>query len=218
MRFDKFTIKSQELIQSAQSLASQHNNQQIEPEHLLAAMLAESDGIAVAMLRKLGASPDQLAQEAKTAVDRLPKISGSAAADVYISPRTKAVLEQAFTEATKMKDEYVSIEHILLAISEETVGEAAKILSRTDVTRDAILHGLQEIRGKQRITDPNPEDKYQALEKFSRDLTDLARLGKLDPVIGRDEEIRRIVQVLSRRTKNNPVLIGEPGVGKTAIV
>ena len=218
MRFDKFTIKSQELIQNAQSLASRLNNQQIEPEHLLAAMLDERDGIAVAMLRKLGASPGEIAQQVKAAVDRLPKISGSAPTDVYISPRTKAILEQAFSEATKMKDEYVSIEHILLAISEETVGEAAKILSRTDVTRDAILHGLQEIRGKQRITDPNPEDKYQALEKFSRDLTDLARLGKLDPVIGRDEEIRRIVQVLSRRTKNNPVLIGEPGVGKTAIV
>ena len=218
MRFDKFTIKSQELIQNAQSLASQLNNQQIEPEHLLAAMLDENDGIAVAMLRKLGASPGEIAQEVKAAVDRLPKISGSAPTEVYISPRTKAILEQAFSEATKMKDEYVSIEHILLAISEETVGEAAKILARAGVTRDAILHGLQEIRGKQRITDPNPEDKYQALEKFSRDLTDLARLGKLDPVIGRDEEIRRIVQVLSRRTKNNPVLIGEPGVGKTAIV
>ncbi|MGD8943125.1 MAG: ATP-dependent chaperone ClpB, partial [Desulfobacterales bacterium] len=218
MRFDKFTIKSQELIQNAQSLASQLNNQQIEPEHLLAAMLDVNDGIAVAMLRKLGASPGEIAQEVKAAVDRLPKISGSASTEVYISPRSKAILEMAFSEATKMKDEYVSIEHILLAISEETVGEAAKILARAGVTRDAILHGLQEIRGKQRITDPNPEDKYQALEKFSRDLTDLARLGKLDPVIGRDEEIRRIVQVLSRRTKNNPVLIGEPGVGKTAIV
>jgi len=218
MRFDKFTIKSQELIQNAQSLASQLNNQQIEPEHLLAAMLDENDGIAVAMLRKLGASPGEIAQSVKAAVERLPKISGSATAEVYISTRTKAILEQAFSEATQMKDEYVSIEHIFLAISEETAGEAAKILSRAGVTRDAILHGLQEIRGKQRITDPNPEDKYQALEKFSRDLTDLARLGKLDPVIGRDEEIRRIVQVLSRRTKNNPVLIGEPGVGKTAII
>ena len=218
MRFDKFTIKSQELIQGAQSLASQHNNQQIEPEHLLAAMLDESDGIAGAMLRKLGASPGEIAREAKAAVDRLPKVSGGAAAEVYISPRTKAVLEQAFNEATGMKDEYVSIEHILLAISEEKAGETAKILSRAGVTRDTILQALREIRGKQRITDPNPEDKYQALEKFSRDLTDLARQGKLDPVIGRDEEIRRIVQVLSRRTKNNPVLIGEPGVGKTAIV
>ncbi|MDX1708390.1 MAG: Clp protease N-terminal domain-containing protein, partial [Desulfobacterales bacterium] len=218
MRFDKFTIKSQELIQGAQSLASQHNNQQIEPEHLLAAMLDESDAIAGAMLRKLGASPGEIAREAKAAVDRLPKVSGGAAAEVYISPRTKAVLEQAFNEATGMKDEYVSIEHILLAISEEKAGETAKILSRAGVTRDTILQALREIRGKQRITDPNPEDKYQALEKFSRDLTDLARQGKLDPVIGRDEEIRRIVQVLSRRTKNNPVLIGEPGVGKTAIV
>ena len=218
MRFDKFTIKSQELIQNAQSLASQHNNQQIEPEHLLAAMLDESDGIAGAMLRKLGASPGEIAQKVRAAVDSLPRISGSATAEVYISPRTKAVLEQAFTEATKMKDEYVSIEHILLAISDEKAGEAAKILARAGVARDSILHVLKEIRGKQRITDPNPEDKYQALEKFSRDLTDLARLGKLDPVIGRDEEIRRVVQVLSRRTKNNPVLIGEPGVGKTAII
>jgi ATP-dependent Clp protease ATP-binding subunit ClpB len=218
MRFDKFTIKSQELVQKAQSLASQLNNQQIEPEHLLAAMLDENEGIAAAMLRKLGVSPGEIAQEVRTAIDRLPQISGSAPTEVYISPRSKAVLEQAFSEATKMKDEYVSIEHILLAISEETAGEAATILSRAGITRDAILSGLQEIRGKQRITDPNPEDKYQALEKFSRDLTDLARLGKLDPVIGRDEEIRRIVQVLSRRTKNNPVLIGEPGVGKTAII
>jgi len=218
MRFDKFTIKSQELIQNAQSLASQHNNQQIEPEHLLAAMLDESDGIAGAMLRKLGASPGEIAQKARAAVDSLPRISGSATTEVYISSRTKAILEQAFNEATKMKDEYVSIEHILLAISEEKAGEAAKILARAGVARDSILHVLKEIRGKQRITDPNPEDKYQALEKFSRDLTDLARLGKLDPVIGRDEEIRRIVQVLSRRTKNNPVLIGEPGVGKTAII
>jgi ATP-dependent Clp protease ATP-binding subunit ClpB len=218
MRFDKFTIKSQELIQNAQALASQHHNQQIEPEHLLAAMLAETSGIAGAMLRKLGVSPGEIAREVNAALDRLPSISGTGTGEVYISPRSKAVLEQAFAQATKMKDEYVSIEHILLAVAEEKTGEAAKILSRAGVTRDAILRVLQEIRGKQRVTDPNPEDKYQALEKFSRDLTDLARLGKLDPVIGRDEEIRRIVQVLSRRTKNNPVLIGEPGVGKTAIV
>jgi len=218
MRFDKFTIKSQEVIQSAQALASQHNNQQIEPEHLLAAMLAEKGGIADAMLRKLGASPGEIAREISEAIARLPAVSGTGTGEVYISPRSKAVLEQAFSEATKMKDEYVSIEHIFLAIAEEKTGAAAKILSRAGVTRDSILQVLKEIRGKQRITDPNPEDKYQALEKFSRDLTDLARLGKLDPVIGRDEEIRRIVQVLSRRTKNNPVLIGEPGVGKTAIV
>jgi len=216
MRFDKFTIKSQELIQNAQALASQHHNQQIEPEHLLAAMLAETNGVAGAMLRKLGASPGDIAREVNAALARLPGVSGTG--EVYISPRSKAILEQAFAQASKMKDEYVSIEHIFLAIAEEKTGEAAKILSRAGVTRDSILQVLKEIRGKQRITDPNPEDKYQALEKFSRNLTDLARLGKLDPVIGRDEEIRRIVQVLSRRTKNNPVLIGEPGVGKTAIV
>ena len=218
MRFDKFTIKSQELIQNAQALAAQHHNQQIEPEHLLAAMLAESNGIAGAMLRKLGVSPDEIAQQVNAAVTRLPAVSGAGTGEVYISPRSKAVLEEAFAQATKMKDEYVSIEHIFLAISDEKTGEAAKILSQVGVTRDSIFSVLKEIRGEQRITDPNPEDKYQALEKFSRDLTDLARLGKLDPVIGRDEEIRRIVQVLSRRTKNNPVLIGEPGVGKTAIV
>ncbi|MGD9180855.1 MAG: ATP-dependent chaperone ClpB [Desulfobacterales bacterium] len=218
MRFDKFTIKSQELIQSAQSLASQHNNQQIEPEHLLAAMLAESEGIAGAMLRKLGAAPNEIAQQATAAIAKLPSVSGAGTGEAYISSRTKAVLERAFSEATNMKDEYVSIEHILLAIADEKNGEAATILKAAGVTREAILKVLREIRGNQRITDPNPEEKYQALEKFSRDLTDLARLGKLDPVIGRDEEIRRIVQVLSRRTKNNPVLIGEPGVGKTAIV
>ena len=218
MRFDRFTIKSQELIQSAQSLAAQHNNQQIEPEHLLAAMLAETEGIAGAMLRKLGAAPDEIAQQVATAIAALPDVRGAGTGEVYISPRAKAVLEQAFTEATNMKDEYVSIEHILLAISDEKSGEAAGILAGAGVTREAVLKVLMEIRGNQRITDPNPEEKYQALEKFSRDLTDLARLGKLDPVIGRDEEVRRIVQVLSRRTKNNPVLIGEPGVGKTAIV
>ncbi len=216
MRFDKFTIKSQELIQNGQNLASEHHNQQIEPEHLLGAMLGESEGIARSMLRKLGVSPNAVVQEAAVAVDKLPKVSG--VSDVYLSGRTKGVLDAAFKEASRMKDQYVSVEHILLAVADEKNGEAAGILSRYGVTRDAILRVLQEIRGGQTITDQNPEEKYQALDKYSRDLTDLARLGKLDPVIGRDEEIRRIVQVLSRRTKNNPVLIGEPGVGKTAIV
>ncbi|MEJ2222886.1 MAG: AAA family ATPase, partial [Desulfobacterales bacterium] len=207
-----------ELIQNAQALAAEHHNQQIEPEHLLAAMLAETGGIGGAMLRKMGISPGDIAREVNAAVSRLPGVSGAGTGEVYISSRSKAVLEEAFVQATKMKDEYVSIEHIFLAIADEKTGEAAKILSQAGITRNTILGVLKEIRGEQRITDPNPEDKYQALEKFSRDLTDLARLGKLDPVIGRDEEIRRIVQVLSRRTKNNPVLIGEPGVGKTAIV
>jgi ATP-dependent Clp protease ATP-binding subunit ClpB len=218
MRLDKFTIKSQELIQNSQSLASQHNHQQIEPEHLLAAMLQEREGIAGAMLRKLGVSPGEITNKINAAIDKIPKVSGAGIGEAYLSPRAKAVLETAFGEATKMKDEYVSVEHIFLAIAEEKRGEAAGILSSAGVTRDSILKVLLQIRGTQRITDPNPEEKYQALERFSKDLTDMARLGKLDPVIGRDEEIRRIVQVLSRRTKNNPVLIGEPGVGKTAIV
>jgi len=218
MRFDKFTIKSQELIQAAQNLASRYGQQQIEPEHLLAGMLQEDDGIAAAMLRKLGASPATVARDVAAAIEKLPTVSGGGIGDVYLSGRAKAVLEAAFAEATKMKDEYVSIEHIFMAIADEKAGDAAAILSRNGVARDSILKVLLEIRGTQRITDPNPEEKYQALEKFCRDMTDLARLGKVDPVIGRDEEIRRIVQVLSRRTKNNPVLIGEPGVGKTAII
>jgi ATP-dependent Clp protease ATP-binding subunit ClpB len=216
MRFDKFTIKSQELIQNAQGLAVEMNHQQIDPEHLLSAMLQEKEGITRSMLRKLGVSPDAVAQDLALCLKRQPKVSGGT--EVYISRRTKSVLDTAFAEASKMKDQYVSIEHILLSIADEKQGEAAQVLHRSGVSREAILKVLMEIRGSQRITDPNPEEKYQALDKFSRDLTDLARLGKLDPVIGRDDEIRRIVQVLSRRTKNNPVLIGEPGVGKTAIV
>jgi len=216
MRFDKFTLKSQELVQNAQSLASRQNNQQIEPEHFLSCMLGESEGIAVSILRKLGVSPKSVAQEVSISMNRMPKITGIS--DVYISQRSKAVLDAAFSEADKMKDQYVSIEHILLAVSDEKSGDAVRILRRNGISRDAILKVLMDIRGSQRITDPNPEEKYQAIEKFSRNLTDLARLGKLDPVIGRDDEIRRVVQVLSRRTKNNPVLIGEPGVGKTAII
>jgi len=216
MRFDKLTIKSQELIQKAQSLASGHNNQQIEPEHLLKAMLDEEEGIARSILRKLGASSDSVVQELSLAVDRLPKINGTT--EVYLSARAKAVLDEAFKEAINMKDQYVSIEHILLSITDDKESPAGQILSRNGTSRESILKVLMDIRGSQRITDPHPEEKYQALDRFSRNLTDLARLGKLDPVIGRDDEIRRIVQVLSRRTKNNPVLIGEPGVGKTAIV
>jgi ATP-dependent Clp protease ATP-binding subunit ClpB len=181
-------------------------------------MLKETEGIARAMLDKLGVSTNDISRELSNAIDKLPKVSGSTVGDAYISPRTKGVLDAAFSEAAKMKDQYVSIEHIFLAISDEKSGKAAEILKGKGVTRESILKVLMDIRGSQRITDPNPEEKYQALDKFSRNLTDLARLGKLDPVIGRDDEIRRIVQVLSRRTKNNPVLIGEPGVGKTAIV
>ncbi len=218
MRFDKFTIKSQELIQSSQSIAREFGNPQIEAEHLLLAMLREPEGIAPAMFRKCGVSPGTIINEITAAIDKLPKVSGTAASDVYLSRGAKSVLDASFREATNMKDEYVSIEHILLSILDYKDSDASKILKKYGLTRDAVLKVLIEIRGSQRITDPNPEEKYQALDKYSRDLTGLARLGKLDPVIGRDDEIRRIVQVLSRRTKNNPVLIGEPGVGKTAIV
>ena len=216
MRFDRFTIKSQELIQNAQTLASTHGNQQIEPEHLLASMLDEEAGVARSVFKKLGVSGENIASQAAGAIDRLPKVSGMG--DVYLSTATKTVLEAAFVEAGKMKDEYTSVEHILLALCDKKGGEASHILAASGVNRNTILKVLMDIRGNQRITDPNPEEKYEALKKFSRNLTDIARSGKLDPVIGRDDEIRRIVQVLSRRTKNNPVLIGEPGVGKTAIV
>jgi len=218
MRFDKFTIKSQEMFQGAQALAGELGHQQIEPEHLLKVMLDQPEGIARSIIQKLGASPEEVSIEIKKALDKKPKLSGAGVGESYISPTTKKVLDGAFAEAAQMKDEYVSIEHILVAITDQKKTEAARVLAGAGVTRDAILKVLLEIRGTQRITDPNPEEKYQALQRFSRDLTDLARLGKLDPVIGRDEEIRRVVQVLSRRTKNNPVLIGEPGVGKTAIV
>jgi ATP-dependent Clp protease ATP-binding subunit ClpB len=216
MRLDKLTIKAQELIQQAQSLSAQHGNQQIEPEHILYVMLNESQGIAGGILLKLGVSPKAILLDIEQAMDKLPKVSG--AGDVYFSTNTKHMLDTAFIEADKMKDEYVSTEHIFLAILDEKGSAASKAMLNHGVSREAILKVLMEIRGTQRITDPNPEDKYQALDKFSMDLTSSAHLGKLDPVIGRDDEIRRIVQVLSRRKKNNPVLIGEPGVGKTAIV
>ena len=216
MRLDKLTIKAQELIQQAQSLAGQHANQQVDPEHLLVIMLTASEGIATSLLMKLGVSPAVILPDIEQAINHLPKVSG--AGDVYFSAATRHVLETAFTEADKMKDAYVSIEHIFLAILDEKESTASKTLYKQGVSRETVLKVLMDIRGTQRITDPNPEEKYQALDKFSRDLTSSARRGKLDPVIGRDDEIRRIVQVLSRRTKNNPVLIGEPGVGKTAIV
>ncbi len=218
MRFDKFTIKSQELIQNSQAFAGQLGHQQVEPEHLLHNMLEQSEGIARSILQKLGASPETVLRELSGFLQKKPKVSGSGMGDVHISQLTKRVLDGAFAEAAKMKDEYVSIEHILVAITDQKGTDGARILANAGVTRDTILKVLVDIRGSHRITDPNPEEKYQALQKFGRDLTDLARLGKIDPVIGRDEEMRRIVQVLSRRTKNNPVLIGEPGVGKTAIV
>ncbi len=218
MRLDKFTLKAQEAIQASQQIAERFGNQQIEPEHIVRAILDQKEGVIPPLLGKIGANQAHLIEAFEAAIDKFPKVSGAAMGQLYISSRTKNVLDRAFAEAEQMKDEYVSLEHILLAVTEEKEGEAARILAQAGITRDTILKALVDIRGGQRITDQNPEDKYQALERFSKDLTALAAKGELDPVIGRDEEIRRVIQVLSRRTKNNPVLIGEPGVGKTAIV
>ena len=218
MRFDKFTLKTQEVIQTSQQLAERFNHQQIEPEHLVRAILEQTEGVVPSLLGKIGVDQRQLMESFDAALEKIPRVSGSGVGQAYISPRSKAVLDKAFAEAEQMKDEFVSLEHILLAVTGEKEGEAARLLSVAGITRDTILKALVDIRGGQRITDQNPEDKYQALERFSQDLTAIASKGDLDPVIGRDDEIRRIVQVLSRRTKNNPVLIGEPGVGKTAIV
>ena len=215
MTFDKFTIKSQQLVQAAHDLAKSKNNQAIEPLHFLGAMLADSQSVGVSIVNKIGAGLQTLVRETEEAMGRLVQVTGGA--DIYLSREGRSLLDRASSEASKMKDQYVSLEHLFLGIAMGK-DEAAKILNRNGVTRESILAVLKDIRGNQRVTDQNPEEKYQALEKFGRDLTELARQGKLDPVIGRDEEIRRIVQVLSRRRKNNPVLIGEPGVGKTAIV
>lgn len=218
MRFDKFTLKTQEVIQTSQQLAERFNHQQIEPEHLVIVILEQTEGVIPSLLGKIGVDQRRLMESFEAALEKIPRVSGSGVGQAYISPRSKAVLDKAFAEAEQMKDEFVSLEHILLAVTGEKEGEAARLLVVAGITRDMILKALVDIRGGQRITDQNPEDKYQALERFSQDLTAIASKGDLDPVIGRDDEIRRIVQVLSRRTKNNPVLIGEPGVGKTAIV
>ncbi len=210
MRFDKFTIKSQELIENSHTLAVKNANQQIETEHMLGAMLDDNNGIVIPILRKLGISIEQLKKSVSALIEKLPKVAG-AETKAYISTMLNKVLDKAFDEAVKMKDEYVSIEHILLSIIDNKKSPIHDVLVNVGVTRDSVFKVLMDIRGNQRVTDQNPEEKYQALEKFSRDLNSLARLSKLDPVIGRDDEIRRIIQVLSRRKKNNPVLIGEPG-------
>jgi len=218
MRFEKFTLKAQEVIQASQQLAEKFGHQQIEPEHLVRAILDQTEGVIPPLLGKIGADRSRLTQSFESAMEKIPRVSGAGFGQASISMRSKAVLDKAFVEAEQMKDEFVSIEHILLAATEEKEGEATQLLAEAGITRDTILKSLVDIRGGQRIVDPNPEDKYQALDRFSQDLTATASKGDLDPVIGRDDEIRRIIQVLSRRTKNNPVLIGEPGVGKTAIV
>jgi ATP-dependent Clp protease ATP-binding subunit ClpB len=218
MRFDKLTIKSQEAVQSAQTIAEQHQHQQIDVEHLLLALLEQADGVVIPILQKLGANPKLIKERIEEELKKVPQVYGTSVGQIYLTPRLGKVFDIAWQEAQRLKDEYVSTEHFLIAIADEKDNVvSARILREMGITKDRIYVALQDVRGTQRVTDQNPEDKYQALTRYSRDLTELARKGKLDPVIGRDEEIRRVIQVLSRRTKNNPVLIGEPGVGKTAI-
>jgi ATP-dependent Clp protease ATP-binding subunit ClpB len=217
IRWDKLTLKAQEAMQRANDIASEHGNPELQPAHLLLALVEDREGIVPPILEKIGASPEAVAAQARQMIERLPKVSGGGAIQAQLSDTTSRVLESAFKEAERFKDEFVSTEHLLLAIA-DAKDDAARFLAAQGATREAILKALISVRGTQKVTDQNPEAKYQALERYARDLTELARRGKLDPVIGRDDEIRRVMQVLSRRTKNNPVLIGEPGVGKTAIV
>jgi ATP-dependent Clp protease ATP-binding subunit ClpB len=219
IRWDKFTVKAQEAVQRANELASEHGNSELVPLHLLAALVEDREGIVAPVLEKIGIGPQAVLSDVDKEIEKLPKVSGSGGAQQpTMSSQVNQLLEKSFKEADTFKDEYVSTEHMLLALTDLKRDPAQVLLTRYGATHDAILKALTAVRGSQRITDQNPEAKYQALERYARDLTEQARRGKLDPVIGRDEEIRRVVQVLSRRTKNNPVLIGEPGVGKTAIV
>jgi ATP-dependent Clp protease ATP-binding subunit ClpB len=217
IRWDKFTVKAQEAVQRANQLASEHGNPELMPVHLLASLLEDKEGIVSPVLEKIGIGPQAVLADIYREIEKLPKVSGESAQATISNAATK-LIDQAFKEASNFKDEYVSTEHLLLAIMHLKQDVAQRILAQHGATYDAILKALTSVRGSQKVTDQNPEAKYQALERYARDLTEQARRGKLDPVIGRDEEIRRVVQVLSRRTKNNPVLIGEPGVGKTAIV
>ena len=217
MNLNKYTEKAQQAVYGAQQLAESEHRPQIEPEHLLVALAEQADGVVPALLRKLNVDPAAIGRDARLAIGQQPQVHGGSSAS--ISPRLNLVFDMAQAEADRLKDEYVSTEHLFVAILGETGrSPAARLLSQAGLTRDRVFEALTAIRGSQRVTDQNPEGKYQALERYGRDLTALAQKGKLDPVIGRDDEIRRVIQVLSRRTKNNPVLIGEPGVGKTAVV
>jgi len=216
LRFDKMTVKAQEALQEAQEVAARHENQAVEPIHLLEALVQQQDGVVPPLLARLGIRAEALTQDVEREIGRLPKVQGFA--QQHLGRALNDVLEKSFDEATKFKDEYVSTEHLLLAIAGADSDPAGKLLKKHGASHEAILQALAGVRGSQRVTSQNPETTYAALEKYARDLTDLARRSKLDPVIGRDEEIRRVMQILARRTKNNPVLIGEPGVGKTAIV
>ncbi len=215
MRFDRFTIRGQEAVQNSIGVAEKNENQQVEPEHLLVSMLEQDQGVVGAILGKIGANKDFIAEELEKDIARHPKVKGG---QQFFSTRFNALMQDAQKEAETMKDEYVSTEHLLMSIADEKDGEAGKILRSNGVSKEDVFKVVEEMRGGSRITSQSAEDTFQALEKYAQDLTELARKGKLDPVIGRDDEIRRTIQILSRRRKNNPVLIGEPGVGKTAIV
>ncbi|MCZ7396345.1 MAG: ATP-dependent chaperone ClpB [Candidatus Methanoperedens sp.] len=217
IRFDRFTIKAQEAFADAQSIAIDRSQQQLEVEHLLLALINQKEGLTLQILQKLGAGIAGIISQLEEEIDNLPRVEGAGGGQIYISPRLNTAVEATFEEMKNLKDEYLSTEHLLLAIAEEKGGIAARILKENGVSKDSLMKTLKEVRGSSRVTDQNPEEKYEALKKYGHDLTELAARGKLDPVIGRDNEIRRVLQVLSRRTKNNPVLIGEPGVGKTAI-
>lgn len=217
INWNKMTVKSQEAVQAAASMALEHGNPEVVPLHLLAALLEDREGIVLPVLEKINVPVQQLLSGVNTAIGKLPKIQG-AQQQPGAGAALNRVLEQAFKEADNFKDEYVSTEHLLLALAQAKGDSTQTALAALGATHEAILKALTSVRGTQRVTDQNPEGKFQALEKYAKDVTKQAREGRLDPVIGRDEEIRRVVQVLSRRTKNNPVLIGEPGVGKTAIV
>src|SRR5947199_3612744 len=214
-RPDRLTEKTQEAIQQAQALAQEAQQQEITPEHLLLALLQQADGTVPPILQQIGVDPSRVATELKAQLDRLPKVYG---AESYLGSRLRRLLDAAWNEMERLKDEYLSTEHILLALVEEANSEGARLLQRARVSREKILQALTQVRGSSRVTDASPESKFQALEKYSRDLTALAREGKLDPVIGREQEIRRVIQVLSRRTKNNAVPIGEAGGAKPASV
>ncbi len=216
MRFDRYTIRGQEAVQEAIGVAEKNQNQQVEPEHLLSAMLQQKDGVVKPILGKIGANLPAVLSEIEAAVAKFPKVSGTQ--QQYFSPRINTIFQNAQKEAEAMLDEYISTEHLLMTIADEKDGDAGRILRSNGVTKEDLIKVVEQMRGGSRITDQNAEENFQALDKYAQDLTELARKGKLDPVIGRDDEIRRAIQILSRRRKNNPVLIGEPGVGKTAIV
>ena len=218
MRYDKFTQKAQEALAIAQEIVDEYNQQELDTEHIFLALVRQEDGLVPKILKRLDIMPDTIKRRLESSLEMRPKVYGGATAQMYITPRTKKLLSLAQVEAQRIKDEYVGCEHILLAIAEEREGETANILREFGITKEKLYQALQVIRGTQRVTDQDAESKYMVLERFARDITALAKQGKLDPVIGRDNEIKRIIQVLSRRTKNNPVLIGDAGVGKTAIV